>query len=341
MRAGELRGSQTRRSSTSGRLSRTTFSPHFAAFPLSAITVRAVDEYKAAKLRERSQIEAARAEAFKRGERFNARPLSNSSINHTVRILAQVLEQAVEYELIDSNPAVGKRRHLKTSTPARPFVMPEALPAFLGAAPDGAGRALLSILAGGGLRIEEALSLRHRDVDLGAGSLFVRTSKTDAGVREVHLSHGLREALTLWRADTAHAGPDDYVVCTRTGRKHNPSNLRRDVLAPTVKRANEKLELLGIAPITEGLTFHSLRRTVASIRCATEDVAYVAAQLGHRDPRFTLRCYTAAVNRRDRLSKPHQKQYDAAIEWAATGSKEPLTVPALQTQATAATKNPA
>ncbi len=121
----------------------------------------------------------------------------------------------------------------------------------------------------------------------------------------------------------------------------NPSNLRRDVLAPTVKRANEKLEVLDIAPITEGLTFHSLRRTFASIRCATEDVAYVAAQLGHRDPRFTLRCYAAAVNRRDRLSKPHQKQYDAAIEWAATGSKEPLTVPALQTQATEATKNPA
>src|SRR6185503_19888701 len=38
-----------------------------------------------------------------------------------------------------------------------------------------------------GLRISEALDLRWRDIDLAAGRLSVRESKTDAGVRDVDL----------------------------------------------------------------------------------------------------------------------------------------------------------
>jgi hypothetical protein len=48
-------------------------------------------------------------------------------------------------------------------------------------------------------------------------------------VRRIPLPATLREELTLWKADTAHNGPDDYVIHTSTGRRHNPSNLRRDV----------------------------------------------------------------------------------------------------------------
>ena len=54
------------------------------------------------------------------------------------------------------------------------------------------------------------------------------------------------------------------------------------------------------------VTFHSLRRTYASLRCACgDDVRYAADQLGHEDPRFSFRVYTKAVKRRDRLSEPH------------------------------------
>jgi integrase len=85
------------------------------------------------------------------------------------------------------------------------------------------------------------------------------------------------------------------VIATGTGRKHNPSNLRRDVLVPTVVSANVRLEEAGIAPIGH-LTFHSLRRTYASLRCVCgDDVRYTADQLGHEDPRFTMRCYTQAA----------------------------------------------
>ena len=154
----------------------------------------------------------------------------------------------------------------------------------------------------------------------------------------MHLTAALREELALWKADTKHASRSDFVIATSTGRKHNPSNLRRDVLSDAVAAANGRLEELAIAPIG-GITFHSLRRTYASLRCASgDDVRYAADQLGHEDPRFTLRVYAQATKRRDRLAKPHREAFDRAIEWAQMGTNDGLTVPALRMEAT---KNPA
>ncbi|MHB8659871.1 MAG: tyrosine-type recombinase/integrase, partial [Solirubrobacteraceae bacterium] len=65
---------------------------------LSRITIAEVDRYKAAKVREGA--------------------LSPTSINKTITRLAQILEVAVEYELIDRNPAKGRRRRVKASRPA-------------------------------------------------------------------------------------------------------------------------------------------------------------------------------------------------------------------------------
>jgi integrase len=261
-------------------------------------------------------------EARARGEKAG-RGLSNASINHTLSDLAQVLETAVEYDLLASNPAAGKRRRLKAAKPSRPWVEPEQLPALLDAAPEGMGRMLLGVLAGSGLRISEALALRWRHVDLmGAGTLSIVGSKTDAGVRTVDLTAALRDELAAWWRESPHDRADDYVLPSSTGNRNNPSNLRRDVLRPTIEAANVELEKDGIAPIGP-ITFHSLRRTFASLRCACrDDVAYTSAQIGHTDPRFTLRVYTQATKRRERLSGPHLRAFDRALEWARMGTSE-------------------
>jgi len=308
--------------------------PYFASYRLSEVTPQDVDRYKVEKVREREAIEARReefearrAEAEARGERFRVRfserGLSNSSINHVLSDLAQVLETAVEYGLIAQNPASGKRRRLKASKPARPWVEPEQLPTLLDAAPKGGGRMLLALLAGSGLRIGEALALRWRHVDLmGAGTLTVVASKTSAGVRTVDLTAALHEELTNWWHETTYAQPDAFVVPTPTGRPSNPSNLRRDVLRPAIAKANEVLARDGIAPI-DAITFHSLRRTYASLRCACrDDVAYTSSQLGHEDARFTLKVYTQATKRRERLSGAHLREYDRAIHWAQMGTND-------------------
>jgi integrase len=138
----------------------------------------------------------------------------------------------------------------------------------------------------------------------------------------------------VWRANSKHVDPADYLLASPTGRKNNPSNLRRDVLHPTVKAANVKLAEVGIAELAP-ITFHSLRRTYASLRCACgDDVAYTSAQIGHEDARFTLRVYTGATKRRERLSGPHLKAYDRALEWARMGTNAVPAVPAFDTRAT-------
>lgn len=143
--------------------------PFFATHRLEEITPQLIDRFKVAKLRERDEIEREREAALERGERPARRALSNGSINHCLRHLAQILETAVEYQLIPSNPATGRRRRLTAAAPARPWVEPEQLPALLDAA-TGGGRLLLSLLAGAGLRIGEALALRWRHVERGTAA---------------------------------------------------------------------------------------------------------------------------------------------------------------------------
>lgn len=303
--------------------------PFFSKHRLSEITPREVDRYKTAKARERQELEQARA----RGEEVRARGLSNGSINHTLKVLAQVLESCVEYGLLDSNPAVGKRRRLKAAKPARPWVEPEQLMALLDAS-SGVGRNLFTILAGAGLRIGEVLALRWSHVELGTGSLHVVAGKTDAAVRSVDLTPAVREELILWRAESSFIEPDDFVIATSTGRRHNPSNLRRDVLRPAVEAANAELEKDGITPIGS-ISFHSLRRTFASLRCACgDDLRYTSTMLGHTDVRFSMNVYAKATRRRERLSGPHLRAYDRALEWARMGTSEPEAGEAIPAEAT-------
>src|SRR6266536_2350721 len=129
--------------------------PFFAEHSLSEITPREIRRYTQAKLVERNAIEEARAEAEANGKSFRERRLSNGSINHTLRHLAQVLEVAIDDELLTSNPASGNRRRLKSARPSRPWVEPEQLMTFLESAPNEVGQLLLALLAGTGLRIGE------------------------------------------------------------------------------------------------------------------------------------------------------------------------------------------
>ena len=288
--------------------------PFFKAHRLSEITIQEVDRYKQAKAREGV--------------------LSANSVNKTITRLSQILAVAVEYELLPANPAAGKRRRLKGTRPRRAFVEPEQLMALLDAASEkpallgGRGRPLLAVLAGAGLRIGEALELQRRHVNIPRGTLTVEASKTEAGRRVVDLTPALREELALWLDRSPWKEPSDVVFPTLTGRRDNLQNVRRYLLMPAIERANVKLGKVGIEPIGV-VSPHGLRRTYASLRCAVgDDVAYTAAQLGHVDARFTLRTYTGAVKRRERLTPAERTAFDRAVEWAQAGTNEAIPVAA-------------
>jgi integrase len=275
--------------------------PYFARHRLSQITAAEVDRYRATKVRDGK--------------------LSATSINKTIARLAQILELAVEYELLDRNPAKGKRRRVKASRPAPVWLdRAEHIRALLDAARDLDRRAergqqhvrreaMLATLVFAGLRLGELLQLRWRDVDLVADRITVRQSKTDAGVRRVDVLPALHVVL----ATVPRRGPDDLVFGTaarrteknpdRVAQRFSPSNIRRRVLAPAVERANEVLELAGEVPLPRGITPHKLRHTFASLLVALgEDPGSVMDQLGHTDAGFTLRVYRHGM-RRDVASK--------------------------------------
>lgn len=275
--------------------------PFFKDHLLPEITVAEVDRYKQAKVREGK--------------------LAPAQINKTLKRLSQILDLAVDYGHLPSNPAASKggRRRVKESAPRRTWVEPEQLMALLDAAPK-RHRAILATLAGAGLRVGELCALDWRDLDLATGTLIVQESKTPAGRREVDLPSGLVTELWTLAATSPQTGPDDPVFVGRRRTRQTPDNVGRR-LKSAIKRANVALEKAGIAPISERVSPHSLRRTYASLRFACgDDPVYVAEQGGWLDPTFPIKVYARAVRRRERLSGTHREAFDAALQWAAMGS---------------------
>jgi integrase len=213
-------------------------------------------------------------------------PINGSSSKGQARRCAcaaargRILDDAVEYGHIGTNPAAGKRRRLRQAKPVRTWLEPHEAQAVL----DHAGRyrALLATMILAGLRVGEVTALRWRDVDLAGARLRVAESKTDAGVRVVDVSPMLLDELKLHRAAAKFDGPDDLVFGTSKGTPLNRNNIRIRALGKAVERANAALVEAGLPSIQDGMTNHSLRRTFASLLYeAGASPAYVMAQMGH------------------------------------------------------------
>ncbi len=264
--------------------------PFFKDHRLSQMTIAEVDRY--------------------RQHKVDAGKLSATSINKTLTRLGQVLEVAVERELIPRNPVKVGRRKLKA--PAKPAVYldsAEQVTALLVAAGELDAEAKsngrvhrrrqLESLVFGGLRMEEYISLDWADVDLAMGRMRVGEAKTPAGIRYVTLLPVLRESLTALKAEV-DPKPGEPVFPTQRGGRTNPDNFRARILRKSVERANENLAALGLVPLPKGLTPHKLRHTFASILYALGyDPGVVMDEMGHTDPALALRLYRHAMRRGD------------------------------------------
>jgi integrase len=306
--------------------------PFFKGHRLSQITAAEVDRFKALKLRQGT--------------------LGPASINKAITLLASILETAIEYGLLDRNPAKGRSRRVKASKPAPVWLdSAEHIRALL----DAAGeldrearadrkvprRAMISTLVFAGLRISEMVELRWRDVDLAAGWLTVGQSKTEAGQRRVRLLPALGSELRAHKAD-AKPGSDDRVFGTQRGGKLNDSNFRSRVLGKpasikddkrkagtgAIGRANKRLEAADATPLPKGLSPHKLRHTFCSLLVALgADPGVVMDELGHADPGFTLRVYRHGM-RRDDDSKRELRELVGLPQLAPIGTSEQIKGPA-------------
>jgi integrase len=295
---------------------RTHLLPFFAKYAVADIDVALVERYREEKLIEREQVKAAAASGHplrdKRGQQ--RKPLSNGSINKTLVTLSQILDSAVERGFLLTNPAIGRKRRLKTSRPVRRLLEADELKDLLAVAAEMdrtshryriGRRPMIALMAKSGLRVTEMCQLRWRDVDVHHQRLRIGEAKTDAGVREVDLSLDVMEELMTWRASRASSTEDEFVFATESGRPRDKDNVRERVLRPTLRRTNEGRAKRDLPPLPQ-VSPHALRRTYISLLIeAGAPLPYVMRQVGHEDSRTTLEVYAQV---QQRLSRKHVHQ---------------------------------
>lgn len=139
---------------------------------------------------------------------------------------------------------------------------------------------LVVFLAGTGVRISEGCALAWPDVDLDAGVVEIRKSKTEAGKRRIRVSSTV---VAMLLARRVRGGPtvDDLVFPTPLGRKRDPRAAARQWAD-----ARERLKL------PERYTFHAFRKTVATLLDQAGLTARdIAEYLGHTNPALTQTVY--------------------------------------------------
>jgi integrase/recombinase XerD len=121
---------------------------------------------------------------------------------HTLRLHIGALRSYYafleRFDLISRNPM----RQIDSPKPpqrANDWLSPAEDEALLQACETPHERVVLWLLRFSGLRIGEARGLRNRDIDLGAGTITVRASKTTAGRRVIPILTELRPHIQAWQ----------------------------------------------------------------------------------------------------------------------------------------------
>jgi integrase len=218
------------------------------------------------------------------------------SVLKALMLLGGILQRAVESERLARNPV---RLVRKARRPARREVRPLAPATVEGlrAASDPRDATLISVLAYGGLRPQEALALTwghvrdrtlliERAVSLGEA----KDTKTRAH-RTVRLLAPLREDLLAWRLQSGRPADGVLVFPGHDGGLWSETawkNWRRRAF----DRACQAVGLEGARP-------YDLRHSFASLLLHEgRSVTYVARQLGH-DAQLTLSTYGHVIDELD------------------------------------------
>lgn len=140
---------------------------------------------------------------------------------------------------------------------------------------------LAAFMAALGVRISEGLGQRWADVNLEAGTVLVRGTKTSASTRLLHMPSWLTERL---RERSKTRGAEGLVFPSPGTNDRDKPRDRRNV----ARAMRAILDAAGLPWATP----HSLRRTVATLLDeAGQPIALAANVLGHADPAMTARVY--------------------------------------------------
>jgi integrase len=273
--------------------------------------------------------------------------MSGRSVNKHRQLLSAMFGYACREDTyaLAVNPVSGisKRRELPATV--LDYYEPDEIEALAGAAQAGGHRRppggelsdderawrawedsqdgeLYRVAAYTGLRLGELLALRWEDVDLDARRVIVHRA-VSAGVegptkswqaRFVPLADSAAAAFARLAARDAYTSRDDYVICSRLGRRLDGSALRR--------RYNAGRRAAGLRP----LRFHARRHSAGSLAVREAGAHFVQAFLGHSRVSTTERYLHARGRRalRAGVPRPLARVDDGALparESAATGRR--------------------
>jgi len=218
--------------------------------------------------------------------------VGNPTIRKTLTLLQSILEHAVAWRHLDSNPARGIRKPSQRRTsvvrPLPPETV-EAIRAYLLANGHHLDATLVSVLAYAGLRPGEAIGLRWHDV--GERTLLVERSVAFGQLkstktrkpRTVRLLPPLAEDLVAWHEATSRPAPTDLLFPAPDGSPWNADrarNWRKRTFA-------EAAEAAGVPKARP----YDLRHSFVSLLIAqSASVVEVASQAGHA-PTMALDTY--------------------------------------------------
>lgn len=212
--------------------------------------------------------------------------LSGSSVHGIRTALGKVLQAAVDWNLLEQNPARGIRLGDRAPKAERLYLTPAEVQRLVSSLSEPCRTLVLAAVLTG-MRIGEILALRWKNLDLLREIIQVRESvtegrfgspKTRSSKRDVPICEPLRQVFETQRAMCRQTGPDDLVFTTRKQTPLNPKNLLRRVLRPAC--VSLKLPLI---------SWHSFRHTHATLLAEVgESLRTASAILGHSNLGTTM-----------------------------------------------------
>ena len=243
-------------------------------------------------------------------EKYKAQRLQDgvepASVNREVACLKHMCNKAVEWGYIKSSPVTGVK--LLKEPPGRiRYLETEEIDRLLQAINGlkrGCGRYLRPIVVlalNTGLRKNEILQLKWKDIDLKERRITVKRTKNNE-IRTVPINDTLYEELVK----VARQSESEYVFCDRSGVPYG--NVR--------KSFDSALTLAKI----EDFHFHDLRHTFAShLVMKGCDLRTVQQLMGHKEIKMTMRY--------SHLSKAHLQEAVSKLDslWTPCGHQGNLT----------------
>jgi len=211
--------------------------------------------------------------------------LSARSILNHLNAIRPVFNEAVLRDIIVKSPMAGIKPPKPKEVLRNPMT-PEQCRALLQVIDPRYAFAIEFVL-GTGVRWSEFANMKIGDFNPFGNSVFVRNSKTDAGVRELPLTPSDTLMVSRHIADTGRNGAhsDSPLFTSPEGMPLHHSNFRRRIFAPACRAAG-----------LEGVTFHDLRRTHATMLVAQGyDAKVVQERMGHKSISTTLAYYAKAT----------------------------------------------